>query len=120
MASTILFSSCSTILQGSKQQVSIQSLTKESKILVDGEEVGTDNATVRLKRNRNHSIVVKKPGYENKVVNMEKQTQAGYIVADALLGLTGFGLAWIIVDAATGSWFKFDKDNVVVELEKSK
>jgi PEGA domain len=120
LASVILFSSCSTIIQGSRQQITIQSLTKDSKIYVDGEDKGKDNASVRLKRNRNHAIAIKKDGYETKIINLEKRTQAGYIVADALLGLTGFGLAWIIVDAATGSWSKFDQDAVVVELEKSK
>lgn len=120
LASLMLFSSCSTIIQGSRQQVTIQSLTKDSKIYVDGEEKGKDNAMIRLKRNRNHAIAIKKDGYETKIINLEKQTQAGYIVADALLGLTGFGLAWIIVDAATGSWFKFDQDAISVELEKSK
>jgi hypothetical protein len=120
LASVILFSSCSTIIQGSRQQIQIQSLTKDAKIYVDGEDKGKDNAQVRLKRNRNHAIAIKKDGYETKIINLEKRTQAGYIVADALLGLTGFGLAWIIVDAATGSWSKFDQDAVVVELEKSK
>ena len=120
LASVMLFSSCSTIIQGSRQQITIQSLTKDSKIYVDGEDKGKDNVSVRLKRNRNHAIAIKKDGYETKIINLEKQTQAGYIVADALLGLTGFGLAWIIVDAATGSWSKFDQDAVVVELEKSK
>lgn len=120
LASVMVFSSCSTIIQGSRQQITIQSLTKDSKIYVDGEDKGKDNAQVRLKRNRNHAIAIKKEGYETKIVNLEKRTQAGYIVADALLGLTGFGLAWIIVDAATGSWSKFDQDAVVVELEKFK
>ncbi len=120
LASVILFSSCSTILQGSRQQVTIQSLTKDSKIFVDGDEQGKDNVQIRLKRNRNHAIAIKKDGYETKILNVEKHTQAGYVVADVLLALTGYGLAWIIVDAATGSWNKFDKDAVVVELEKVK
>lgn len=120
LVSIILFSSCSTIIQGSRQQISISSLTKDSKIYVDGEDKGKDNAQIRLKRNRNHAVAIKKDGYETKIINLEKRTQAGYIVADALLGLTGFGIAWIIVDAATGSWNKFDQDAIVVELEKSK
>jgi len=120
LASVMLFSSCSTILQGSRQQVTIQSLTKDSKIYVDGDDKGKDNASVRLKRNRNHAIAIKKEGYETKIINIEKHTQAGYVVADVLLALTGYGLAWIIVDAATGSWNKFDQDAISVELEKSK
>ena len=37
-----------------------------------------------------------------------------------ILGFTGYGAFWMIVDGATGSWNKFDQDVVVVELEKSK
>lgn len=117
---SVLLQSCSTILQGSKQDITIQSVTPGAKILVNGDELGRDQVTTRLRRNKNHTILVKKDGFETKSITLEKQVQAGYIVVDGLLAFTGLGLAWIIVDAATGSWHKFDKDKYVVELEKSK
>jgi hypothetical protein len=119
-AASICLSSCSTIIQGSKQSVTMQSITPGTKILVNGDELGTDMVTTKLKRNKNHTVMFKKEGYETKTVTLEKNSQAGFIVADALIALTGFGLVWIIVDAATGSWNKFEKDKVVVELEPKK
>ena len=120
LASTVLLSSCSTIIQGSKQSITIQSLTPDAKILVNGDEVGKDIVVTKLKRNRSHTIMVKKEGYESKTASLEKQTQAGYVVVDILLGLTGYGLIFIIVDAATGSWNHFEKDKVVLELDVKK
>jgi hypothetical protein len=89
----MLFSSCATIINGSRQQITIQSLTKGSNISVDEVEIGNDSLRVRLKRNRNHVIAFTKEG--------------------------DGAAAWMIVDAATGSWNKFDRDVVIVELEKS-
>ena len=120
LSSLTLLSSCSTILQGSKKDMTIQSLTPGSKIYVNGDEMGKDLVDTRLRRNKNHTIMIKKEGYETRTVTLQKNAQAGYIVADALLALTGFGLIFIIVDAATGSWHTFDKDKVVVELEPKK
>jgi hypothetical protein len=54
------------------------------------------------------------------LLSLGKNVQAGYVVADVVIALTGLGLIWITVDAATGSWHKFDKDKVVVELEEKK
>ena len=119
LTSVFLLSSCSTIFQGSKQKITIQSLTKGAKIYVNGEDVGKDNYQTRLNRNRNHAIVFKKEGFETKIVYLEKQTQVGFVVADVILAFTGWGIGFIIVDAATGSWHRFDKDTIVAELEKS-
>jgi len=120
MAGLLIFSSCSTIFQGSRQNVTIQSTTPDAKIIVDGADVGKDQVMVKLRRNQDHTIIVKKDGYETKTILLQKNTQAGYVVVDIVLALTGFGLVFIIVDAATGSWHKFDMDRVAVDLDPKK
>lgn len=125
LAIVMLFSSCATIIHGSRQNITIQSLTKNSKIYVDEVDSGKDSILVRLKRNKNHVIAISKEGFETKIVHLEKHTKAYNIGGDAfwayiIFGFTGYGAVWMIVDAATGSWNKFDHDVVVVELEKSK
>jgi hypothetical protein len=120
LSSIVFLSSCSTIMQGSRQSVTIQSLTPDARILVNGDDMGRDIVTTKLKRNTNHTIMIKKDGFDTKTVSLGKNVQAGYVVADVVIALTGLGLIWIIVDAATGSWHKFDKDKVVVELEEKK
>ncbi|GAB4327412.1 MAG: hypothetical protein OHK0038_01080 [Flammeovirgaceae bacterium] len=121
---TLLSSSCSTILQGSRQSIIVQSLTPDAKIIVDGNEMGKDAVTTKLKRNQSHTILVKKEGFETKTVTLDKNLQPGYVIADAALAITGFmfilPLLFLIVDAATGSWNKFEPEKVVVELEPKK
>jgi hypothetical protein len=116
----LLNTSCSTILQGSKQNITIKSLTPGAKINVDGDDLGNDLVAIKLKRNTNHTIMIRKEGYQTKTITLERRLQAGFVVIDVLLALTGVGLIWIIVDAATGSWHTFDKEKIVVELDAIK
>jgi hypothetical protein len=119
-------SSCTTIINGSKQNINIQSLTSDSKIYVDDVEVGRDKISIRLKRAKNHNISIKKEGYQTKNIKLTKEIVAGNLISDPLLaylllGLTGYGAAgavWILVDATTGSWYSFKQDTFIVELEK--
>lgn len=105
--------SCAVMFNGSKQDVSIASMTPESKIYVNGELVGEDNVKVRLPRKSNHTITVKKDGYATEHVSITKELQVGWVVFDALLNWFAF-----LTDAPTGAWNAFDKDNITVELEK--
>lgn len=122
----LLVSSCTTIINGSKQNINIQSLTSDSKIYVDDVEVGRDKISIRLKRAKNHNISIKKEGYQTKNIKLTKEIVAGNLISDPLLaylllGLTGYGAAgaaWILVDATTGSWYSFKQDTFIVELEK--
>jgi hypothetical protein len=122
----LLVSSCATIINGSKQNINIQSLTSDSKIFVDDKELGKDKVSIHLKRAKNHTIAIKKEGYETKHIQLRKEIVPGKLISDSLLaylllGLTGYGAAgaaWIIIDASTGSWYSFKQDTFIVELEK--
>jgi hypothetical protein len=110
-----ILSSCATLFQGSRKDVTIRSMTSGADIYVDGEKKSSDALTIKLKRNTNHTIVVKKDGFDTKTVDINKHTQAGWLVWGILFNIPG-----MIVDAITGAWNGFDKDNVTVDLEKSK
>lgn len=112
---SFLLSSCATVFQGSRKDVSIRSMTQGAKIYVDGELKGEDAITLKLARKTNHSVAVKKDGFETKTVDINKHTQAGWIVWGIL-----FNLPEMIVDAITGAWNGFDKENITVDLNKSK
>lgn len=118
----LFVTSCSTLIHGSKQTINIQSLTDNSKIYVDELEIGKDHVSVRLKRTKNHIITISKEGFKKKYINLNKEIVAGNIISDTfwaylLLGSTGYGAAWIIIDASTGSWYSFKQETFVVELE---
>ncbi len=116
VAFVLSLSSCAAIFNGSKKRVNITSSTPESKIYVDGILVGTDNASVKLKRKQDHSIVVKKDGCKSQIVSLDKEFQIGWVFL--YLFVNPFA---IITDAPTGAWFGFDKSQVVVpELDCNK
>jgi hypothetical protein len=117
----ILLSSCSTIFNGSRQNITIKAQPDNSEIYVNGGKIGTGTATPNLKRNKNHTITVKSDGYKSETLILEKHTQAGFIILD-VLGCFVYGIGFIplIVDGATGSWHKFEQDFVNVELVKEK
>lgn len=105
--------SCALVFNGTKKSVNIRSMTPESKIYVDGEFVGTDIATVNLRRKDNHTVMVKKEGFKTQNVQIDSHVQAGWIVFDALFNWLAF-----LTDAPTGAWNGFNKTNITVELEK--
>ncbi len=109
-------SSCAIMFNGSKKRVNITSNTPASKIYVDGELVGTETATVKLKRKQDHTIVVKKEGCKSQTVALDKEFQLGWVFL--YLFVNPFAL---ITDAPSGAWYGFDKSQVVVpELDCDK
>ena len=115
MVSALSISSCASIFQGSKKDVTIRSMTQGAKIYIDGELKGEDALTLKLIRKTNHTVVVKKDGYETKNVDINKHVQAGWLVWGIVFNIPG-----LVVDAITGAWNGFDKDNITVSLDKSK
>jgi hypothetical protein len=116
IAVIVSLNSCAVMFQGSDKRVNITTQTPESKIYVDGIFVGTETATVKLKRKSDHTIIVKKDGCKSQTIPLDKEFQAGWIAF--YLFINPFA---IITDAATGAWNGFDKSHVIVpELECEK
>jgi hypothetical protein len=111
---TISLNSCALIFNGTKQTVSVKSMTPDSKIYIDGELVGTDAASKKLSRKDNHIVMVKKPECKTESVTIDSEVQAGWIVFDALFNWFAF-----LTDAPTGAWKSFDKTKITVELDCS-
>jgi len=105
----ISLSSCAVMFNGTSKRVSIISQTEGGEIYVNGLRVGTDNASVKLKRKRNHIIEVKKEGCKSQLVSLDKEFQIGWIFL--YIFVNPFA---IITDASTGAWNGFDKSTVIV------
>ncbi|MCA6070574.1 MAG: PEGA domain-containing protein [Endomicrobium sp.] len=50
-------------------------MTPYSKIYVDGDYVGTDAVSVALTRGENHTVIVKKEGYNPETVGIKSRVQ---------------------------------------------
>lgn len=113
LIASILLQSCATIFQGSKQRVFITTEPSTARIYVNDEYLGSGHAEAKLKRSKQHTIMAKNDGYQNRYMTIDNNFQAGWLIADIFTGWLG-----IIVDACTGSWNTFDKQNYIIQLDK--
>lgn len=104
--------SCALIFNGTKKNITVQSLTDGADIYIDGNLEGQDAVTKRLRRKNSHTVIVKKDDCKSKTVLIEPRTQTGWLLYGIFINLPA-----LVVDAVTGSWKTFDKNNVVVDLD---
>lgn len=77
LASTLVLSSCATIISGSKQNVKINSNPTVATVFVDGGEQGKTPLEIKLKRNSDHKIALVLEGYKPYDVNLTRKPMAG-------------------------------------------
>jgi hypothetical protein len=112
---TGLYSStgCATLIQGRHQELTINSNPPGATFEVAGIS-GTTPGTVSLERKeKHHTISIRKPGYETAQVRVGRELNP-WIAGNLLLSYA-FPIGFA-VDFYTGSAYKFDTDNVQVNL----
>lgn len=111
----LVMTSCALIFNGQTKNVSVKSMTQDSEIYVDGSYVGTDAISVALTRENNHTVIVKKEGYNTETVGINSRAQIGWVIFDVF-----FNWFALLTDASTGAWCGFDRTIIVVNLKPKK
>lgn len=107
LATILLFSSCATIVSGSRQNVEITSEPSAAKVYINEVEVGNTPFQKNLKRNQEYSLMLKLDGYATYETKLVKKFNAWYI------GNIGFGgLIGIIIDPITGAIYKLKPEEI--------
>lgn len=101
LAVTLFLTSCASIFDGTRDNVTFNSTPSQARVSVNGLEMGTTPATLRLKKSENQLIEISKEGYEPK--RLMTTTSFNNL---ALLN-TVFWPFWLI-DAATGAMWEVD------------
>ncbi|HOV94009.1 MAG TPA: PEGA domain-containing protein [Spirochaetales bacterium] len=104
---------CATIIKGDKEPVYLSSKPDSAEVYVNGVFAGITPIRLNLTSKGTYTIEFRKEGYRSKVVQIDNQIGAGWIVLDALVGLVP-----ILVDAITGSWYDLTTNNVNAVLEQ--
>jgi hypothetical protein len=107
----ISVSGCGTLFSGTSELVTITSLPEKAKVYVNGLYIGVTPVPTSLKRDQDHSVIVKKDGYEDASAVLTRKFNAVSILNTISI------LCWI-VDAVTGGMWKFDRNVISVELEE--
>ena len=110
----LLATSCAAIFKGSRSKLDLASKPTGAKVYIDGNYQGDTPLKLRLESKRDYTIEFRMEGYPNKTVNILNKVGAGWIILDVLCGLAG-----IVVDSFTGSWYEFDQRSVTVVLEET-
>ena len=111
LAGAVALASCATLFNDKNPPIGINSNPAGAEVFVDGNYVGTTPVEVKLSVRKEHAIVFRKDGYEDKTYHLSNFVGVGWIVLDILGGLVP-----IIVDAATGDWMELSQENVAVAL----
>ncbi len=108
---SILLSSCASIVNGSKDEVSIMSNPTAAEIFVNGRQMGPTPGIISLTRGEYHLVEIKKDGYAPISIRTSKSV-SGWIFGNIICG----GLIGLAIDFITGSAYDVEPDNIHVNL----
>lgn len=114
VSSLAILTSCSSIIKGRSQVVSIDSNVRGADIVVNGVTVGQTPYNGPISRDSSTSITVKKEGYDSKTVTANTEIEPifwGNIIFGGFLGST--------TDMGTGAMYKYAPANFQIDLNKS-
>ncbi len=112
MLSVLFCGGCATVLRGSRQTLTFQTVPSEAQVLVDGKSY-TSPAKVSLRRKEVHHIIVSREGYRTLWFAMDPEVDGVSLVGNIIL--PGGSVGWVIdqVDGASQTFFKLAKIDMV-------
>jgi hypothetical protein len=102
--------SCAYLFKGKLENVSFASQPAGAEVFVNGVLKGVTPVVLELDAGEEYTIELRRDGYAPEVVRLNNHIGIGWIIVDILF--------WpgAIVDAATGSWYTFDKESIETVL----
>lgn len=109
-----LSAGCGAMFGGSRQTVHVDASPSSSVTVMQTGMTQNTPTTLSLPRKDNYVLTFEKDGYEPKKVELQRKMRGGILALDILFT----GLLGVVVDAATGSWYKLVPDRVTTVLTK--
>ena len=110
LSAIVLLSGCALLFKGTNQTVPFNSDPAGAEVYIDGAKMGTTPLQIQLKVDRSYTVTFKKDGKERTVI-LRNEIGPIWVVLDL------FGLAPLIIDAATGAWYELQPGQVNVDLK---
>lgn len=115
IASSILLSSCASILGGSRDVSRVHNGTPaNAKVYYNGNYVGNAPLNVKVPKNArqgNSKIEIRADGYETATINLTRKVSVGFTILDICTG----GI-WLAIDFATGNIYKPRPNKIIYDL----
>ncbi|MFN3201103.1 MAG: PEGA domain-containing protein [Bradymonadia bacterium] len=104
---------CATIIEGSKQSLSVNSSVTGAEVVMNGEVIGVTPLTRKIEKDSNDAtIIVRKEGYVEQSFSLNSKVTVafwGNILCGGTFGST--------TDAATGAMYEFAPSNLFADLK---
>ena len=115
---SILLSSCATVLGGKKNTVSTKDVNPpQAKVYLNNREIGQGNFKTKISKydlQEGAILVFKSEGYINDTITVERKINNWYAAADFISTL-GVGA---LIDVGTGNLYRPNTQNIVIDLKK--
>ncbi len=109
-------SGCGLVFGGTRQVIRATSSPDGASVTMSpGTSDYKTPASMSLERKNNYSLTFSAPGYTAQKFEIQHDVRVGIVVADVLLT----GLIGVVVDAATGAWYKLSPEVASVTLTKA-
>lgn len=112
----VIANGCATIVNGSKQTVSLMSEPSGATITVGGEFTAETPTAMPLKRGKDYTILVKKEGYKSETLTLKSDFD--HWVQATLGNIWNYIIPGMIVDAVSGGAYEFDRTLINVKLKR--
>lgn len=106
----LLSTGCASILHGTSDTISVNSMEKDTIIYVDGTPRGKDNARGQIKRGDVHTITASKEGCQD----VTMKTTDSFDIATLLGIFLDYGIISIPIDLISGAAWKTDQSIVTL------
>jgi hypothetical protein len=113
LVSILFMSGCATLFKGNTERVDMQASPVQADVYINGILMGKTPLQLKLQSKKEYAIEFRAEGYQPRVYNISNKVGAGWVILDVILGLVP-----VIVDAATGAWYKLDQNNIDAVLIK--
>lgn len=108
------FTSCATVMHGTRQSIGIASNPSNANIWVDRNYVGNTPLIVEMTRKDNHIVTIQLEGYQVYEAAFSRQL-SGWVFGNIVFG----GLIGLAVDAISGGIYQLTPDQVQAELRSN-
>jgi len=90
---------CASVLGTKAKDFDFNSNPTGATVTIDGQPGGTTPVKVHLSNIKEHVIVFHRDGYQDASCTLTRETGAGWVVLDVLMGIVP-----VVIDAATNNW----------------
>jgi hypothetical protein len=99
---------CAAVFRGTTETVHIESNPEGADATKSSVKIGTTPTDLAVSRSKSTQIILTKPGYEERPVQVKTSINAGWLVLDIITCLPTFCIP-LIIDGVTGAWMDVEK-----------